>query len=537
MVCLLDMTRTFVAMCFFVAAFLVHAEDIKFGVNLSNTLKSGETQSYTFSVDPGDLISGNFDLKFTGLRVTIWDSTGTKVRTMELSDPGPADGGLAVAPSTGKYRLDITATGKSGGSISLSLRKVSASTRMAGQHAEPRETYKSARIERLKRDVHDAKPGALEEFWAEAAKGHGSIVEPIKDDDQNLLVTFLWKETYETYNVLLDWRPHDEEYYMGRVPGTDVWYKTVRIRQGSRFSYRISPNDRAEDRDDTTQTDPLNPRIFPDDMDRADVNSSSVFKLPGAPDEKWFRDTPTKRGAVVHTTPEPVSIKNEGDVWIYTPPGYQTTASPYPLLVLLNGLPETPTILDNLIAAGKIRPVIAISTGGFGPTLSAANTAASELPGEVLAKEIVPWMRSHYAISTDPSDVVIGGWSWAGTASSYVALRHPDVFGNVFSQSGAFRGRKSGDSEPNTLARLYLESPRVPIRFYIDAGLYDNIPGLPIDELAIDETNTQGNRHFRDVLKAKGYDVIYRETGGGHSTLHWRATLPEALMALLGTNK
>jgi hypothetical protein len=55
-----------------------------------------------------------------------------------------------------------------------------------------------------------------------------------------------------------------------------------------------------------------------------------------------------------------------------------------------------------------------------------------------------------------------------------VALRHQDVFGNVFSQSGAFRGTKAGDPEPNTLARLYLESARVPVRFYIDAGLYDN---------------------------------------------------------------
>lgn len=41
-------------------------------------------------------------------------------------------------------------------------------------------------------------------------------------------------------------------------------------------------------------------------------------------------------------------------------------------------------------------------------------------------------------------------------------------------------------------------------------------------------------RRFRDVLIAKGYDVIYRETGAAHNPLHWRATLAEGLMALVG---
>lgn len=513
---------------------LLRAEDIKFPfTTLPGDIRAGETSSYTFLANAGDLVLAKGELKGIGITATVYDSHGAKVRIGQL-DPGAFQEGV-VAPAAGNYRLELTAAGKSGsGSFTLRLNKYAAAARMAGGHSAPKETYASERIARLRRDVRAGKSGAVNEFWMEAVKRGGPVVEPINGDDQNVLVTFLWKEIYDTSNVLLDWRPHEEEYYMNRVAGTNVWYKTVRIRRGSRFSYSLSPNDRSEDRYATRQTDPLNPRVFPDGTDRANVNSSSVLELPGAPDEKWFRDIPTERGAVVHTTPEPISIKNEGDVWIYTPPGYQASAGPYPLLVLLNGLPETPTILDNLISAGKIRPVVAISTSGFGPTLSAARNAASDLPGDVLAKEIVPWMRSHYAVSMNSRDTVIGGWSWAGSASSYVALRHSDVFGNVFSQSGAFRQRKPGDSEPNILSRLYLESARVPIRFYIDAGLYDNIPDLPIDELAIDESNTEGNRHFRDVLKAKGYDVIYRETGGGHSTLHWRATLPEALMALLG---
>jgi hypothetical protein len=50
--------------------------------------------------------------------------------------------------------------------------------------------------------------------------------------------------------------------------------------------------------------------------------------------------------------------------------------------------------------------------------------------------------------------------------------------------------------------------------------------------MVLDETNLMGNRHLRDVLRAKGYDVIYREVGGGHEWVHWRAMLADGLTAL-----
>ena len=58
---------------------------------------------------------------------------------------------------------------------------------------------------------------------------------------------------------------------------------------------------------------------------------------------------------------------------------------------------------------------------------------------------------------------------------------------------------------------------------------------LPIHELALSEGLTGGNRHFRDVVIAKGYDVTYRETGGPHNNLHFRATFADALLTLLPT--
>ena len=43
------------------------------------------------------------------------------------------------------------------------------------------------------------------------------------------------------------------------------------------------------------------------------------------------------------------------------------------------------------------------------------------------------------------------------------------------------------------------------------------------------------NRHFRDVLLAKDYEIVkYDEFNGGHEILNWRGSLADGLIALIG---
>ena len=80
------------------------------------------------------------------------------------------------------------------------------------------------------------------------------------------------------------------------------------------------------------------------------------------------------------------------------------------------------------------------------------------------------------------------------------------------------------------------DAPKVPLRFYLDMGLYEEgiWASLPPDARAPSASGLLLSRHLRDVLQAKGYDVMYHETGSAHEFVHWRATLAEGLMALLG---
>lgn len=545
------------------ASAAAQADTLKFGVAVQRDARSGDVREYSISVAGGDLVSGTLEVrgKLAGV-VEFLDTSGVELRStyfFEGDPPSPKRIGF-VASGTGSYRVRLKLfdrfdggpqwapgallpiVGSASGGYTLRLDNVSVAARMGTAQPPAREEHPSTRLARLTRDLRDGRTEALASFWREVA-GKGPILQEIPGNDREFDVTFVWREVYDTRNALLDWCPRPEDCHMSRLPGTDVWYKTVRLRRGTRVGYRISPNDREEDRWATGQLDPLNPRRTPDDPTYP-FSTMSVLDMPGAPDEQWALRRPARRGLIEERTVKSALLNNpvfgnERPIWIYTPPGYAPTAGPYPLIVLLDGAAyvsnrfgNAPATLDSLIAEGRIRPAIVV----FDPGNRGGGPEGRGRYGEALVKELVPMLRATYPISTSPPDTVIGGFSAGGTAAAEIALLHSDVFGNVLSQSGSFRGRLPGAEEPNSTAQAYLAAPRKPIRFYLDAGLYDNVPSanLPVHALVLDETNLMGNRHLRDVLRAKGYDVTYREVGGGHEWVHWRAMLADGLLTLIG---
>lgn len=148
------------------------------------------------------------------------------------------------------------------------------------------------------------------------------------------------------------------------------------------------------------------------------------------------------------------------------------------------------------------------------------------------AEELVLWVRENYNVSTDPSENVIAGSNFGGLAASFTALRHPELFGNVISQSGSYSWSPETNSsflahevEGEWLTRQYAEADTEPIRFFIEIGLNEN--GRPSMVIV--------NRHFRDVLLARGYEIVrYNEFNGGHEYLNWRGSLADGLIALIG---
>ncbi len=216
---------------------------------------------------------------------------------------------------------------------------------------------------------------------------------------------------------------------------------------------------------------------------------------------------------------------------------------PYGLLVLSDGglyvnAAHVATTLDNLIAAGVIPPLVAVmlDNPNRGRELSCSSAYA-----DFLAEEIVPWARANYHATDRPEQTIIGGASLGGLQAAFVGLKHPEVFGNVLSQSGAFPWKPDGEKEYEWLNRQFAPSPRLPLRFSFEAGLLEGtwwwrslVPVSPNGPPVIDPTLLAANRNLRDTLLSKGYPVHYAEFNGNHGFLNWRGTLASHLIALIG---
>jgi enterochelin esterase family protein len=403
------------------------------------------------------------------------------------------------------------------------------------------QTPDSPRLLALKRALESGHGEALEEFWREVARAGAPLVEPIKDDDDNLLVTFLWRDgAAEKYVAVFPFaRVNPLPHIFARMGGTDLWYRSYRLRRDARFEYLVSAQDSLAPfaaREPTGEggwladlrPDPLNPRRFVEPSDEESPGGgeyvSSVLELPGAPAQPFVAERKGVAKGRVELLLYGGATKEEGRrVWVYTPPGHRRGGRPYRLLVLFDGWQythtiPTPTILDNMLADGRIPPTVAVMIDRKDRMKELyLNPSFADL----VARELVPWVRRRYHVTRSPREAVVGGLSLGGVAAAYTAMRHPEVFGGVLSQSGAFQYRHE---DPEGLIRRFTKGARLPIRFYLEAGL------LEVNE---SPSLLHSNRHLRDVLEAKGYALTYSEFNGRHDAVCWRGSLSQGLIALL----
>ncbi len=398
----------------------------------------------------------------------------------------------------------------------------------------------SPRLLLLRQALQQGQQEALETFWQEIEQQGTPLIEETPEAAYSLL-TFVWREREDTANVVIIGGPIAvsdlSQGQMTHLEDTDLWYKTFRARNDLRNVYQLSPNDSLvpfaevdnwEERSKTFCVDPLNPHIytFPNDPDNLQPYDyrASILELPNAPDQRWIEpQAGVARGMVSKEYIKSAFLGNERRVWVYTPPDYSTEHEPYHLLVMFDGWASiafipTPVILDNLFAAGLLPPMVAVIPDSLNRS---CELVLHDPFVEFLAQELLPWVYERYHVTHDPSRTIVGGSSAGGLTAAFAALRHPEIFGNVLSQSGAFWMGRDGEGE--WLARQYALSTTVPVHFYLEIGLQEGTT----DMLA-------SNRHMRDILETKGYELYYTEFNGGHTYLCWRGSLAQGLLALVG---
>lgn len=525
-------------LCALVSAGAQQPQVLVAGLNQEHTLGPGENHVYTITLHEGEAVVGEADQHGVDLVIDEFSPDGKLIRTVDSPNgtegPEPIDVS-AFAP--GEYKLVIHTldpTAKPGKYV-MKVDHVLTVDQNGSRLAE--KNYPLAIQDLWRKYASD--PNALEHFIS-GRKGKGPIVENIKDDAKNVNVTFLYLGDEHTEAVEVFGSTHSGVggTHLQRFLRTPLFFGTETIPKDSRFSYGfikterrlLGPKGNIEVSDELDVADPLNPNGF---------NGFSAMALPDAPPQPYVVVSDSvPHGSTTTLTLKSTSLKEDRNISVYTPPHYET-AKAADLLIVFDGgtydgggasLVPTPTILDNLIAAKKIGPAIAIFVNNMGQR----NRDLGGYPpfSDFIANELIPWARTNYRVNNGPNHVVLAGSSRGGVAAAHCAFYHSDVVGNVLSQSGAFWVRNGPEDNampwPITLdigdiVITYRESRRLPIRFYMEVGRYDALLG--------------DNREMRDVLLLKGYPVTYREFDSGHDYLWWRGSLADGLIALLGAQQ
>ncbi|MEU8920198.1 enterochelin esterase [Kitasatospora sp. NPDC048545] len=310
------------------------------------------------------------------------------------------------------------------------------------------------------------------------------------------------------------------------------WTITYRLRADHRASYQLHPFH--GDAPGTARPDWL--RVLdharPDPYDteprlpaRDGRHPASVLSLPEAPAQPYVR----RREGVPRGRTVPHTVAGRR-VDVHLPAGHGDGPHPaaFPVAVLLDGemwgeVLSVGDTLDNLTADGATPPTVALlvhTTGPGRPDDLSCNPAFVDL----LADRLLPWAAQEFGATTDPARTVIAGQSAGGLTAAYAAYRRPERFGNALSQSGSFwwPDETEFDEGSEWLTRQFATGQQRAARFYVEVGLQEWM------------LLTQ-NRHLRDVLVARGYDLAYREFNGGHDYACWRGGLADGLAHLLGS--
>ena len=396
-------------------------------------------------------------------------------------------------------------------------------------------------------DAAEQKHGeALDAFWREIDARGAPLVEEVPGEPDQALFTFLWRADPEedAVNVRLGASfptrtPNDA---FTRLGATNVWYTSYLMPRAARLIYRIrapqglrkSPLARDRFTIDGIRyelfPDPLNHRTFPAASDPL-VAQSEVLG-PAAKDSPYlYASVDVPRGSLYDELVESAVLKGPRKVTVYTPPGYSDQSPHLPLLLVFDAEAyieqvSAPTLLDNMIAAKKIPPLIAVFVHSKG-------TRDSDLPPNerfpsFIVDELLPRLRHEYRLAEDPQKNVVCGSSFGGLAATHLAYRHPEAFGKVISQSGSFwwfpgyTEQPSPSPDAGAIIKQLAEAGPKPVRLHMEVGQWES-PGM-----------VSANRMLASVLRGKGYDIRYNEFLGGHHYAYWRQTLPDALIAMLG---
>lgn len=249
---------------------------------------------------------------------------------------------------------------------------------------------------------------------------------------------------------------------------------------------------------------------------------------------------PHDPATLIVTTSHPAPYRRT--VTVYVPRQY-VAGTAAPLIVGQDGPDrELFTTLDNLIAAGKVPAMVAVSIGNGGGDAQGSERGLeydtmSGRYAEFVETEVLPRVEreAHVRLTHDPRGRATMGGSSGASCAFAMAWYHPEWYGRVLSYSGTFINQQ-WPHDPQTPHGAYAwpeylvaETAHKPIRIWMEVGDRDLFnPNVMRDGM---HDWVEANERMARALAAKGYayQFVFVENAGHVDHAAKMQTLPEAL--------
>jgi enterochelin esterase family protein len=218
--------------------------------------------------------------------------------------------------------------------------------------------------------------------------------------------------------------------------------------------------------------------------------------------------------------------------YVYTPPGYDAdTKTRYPVLYLQHGAGENATswakqgrahfILDNLIAAGKAKPMIVVMETGYatrpGATPVQGPTGNPQIPNafeDVVVTDLIPTIDGAFRTLASRDHRAMAGLSMGGGQTLQITSKHLDLFAWIGSFSAPLRNFDVKTSMNGVLTDAAAFNRRVKL-LWIGSGT---------GETAIHDAASQ----LHAALDGAGIKhVMFESKGTSHEWQTWRRSLSD----------
>ncbi|WNP36169.1 alpha/beta hydrolase-fold protein [Enterobacter kobei] len=267
------------------------------------------------------------------------------------------------------------------------------------------------------------------------------------------------------------------------------------------------------------------------------VNTSLIL-VPGS----MLDDRAVPHGDLLTVTYHSKALGSERRVYVWTPPGYNGQGEPLPVLYFYHGFGDTglsaidqgrlPQIMDNLLAEGKIKPMLVVVPDtetdiagaipeNFPPkdrrkTFYPLNAKAAD---RELMQDIIPLVDTRFNVRKDASGRALAGLSQGGFQALFSGMNHLDSFGWL----GTFSGVTTA-TVPDAGITAQLNKPQEINKqlhnFTVVVGEKDAVTGKDIAGL-------------KQELEAKGITFEYKNYPGlGHEMDVWRPAYAEFVQKL-----